>query len=153
MRWAVVLIRDIGRLIRRFTFQILMIFWLQRSLPFWGLIIYFSCFGCSPAYALFFYVPPASTLSCIKLVSLIKRARDSLAAMAMGWHDVPVSVPAGDARTKCLGSRCWQGRGGSVPSGPRLGPPSPPGSLWLLLRLMPSTNNPDSKTSKQRPSS
>lgn len=52
-----------------------------------------------------FNVSPASPFSCIKLVSLIKRARDSLAAMAMGWRDVPVSVPAGDARDKVPGEQ------------------------------------------------
>lgn len=80
---------------------------------------------CVCVCVLFFLCPPSCPtlpLSCIKLVSLIKRARVSLAAMAMGWHDVSVSVPASDARTKCLGSRCWQGRGGSVPSGPELRP-------------------------------
>lgn len=69
-------------------------------IPFF-LFIYLCCFGHSPAYVFF---PP-----CIKLVFLIKRARDSLAAMVMRWRDVPVSVclcADGSARTKCLGSRC-----------------------------------------------
>lgn len=93
------------------------------------------CFGANYLFLLFwlwssiccvcFYVPRPTSLPpipCNKLVSLIKRARGSLAAMAMGWHDVPVSVPAGDARTEFQGSRCWQGRHGTVPSGPALRP-------------------------------
>lgn len=48
--------------------------------------------------------PPRLFFSRIKPVSLIKRARGSLAATAMGRLPSPVPAPFGDARTNALGA-------------------------------------------------